>query len=276
MFTAIRGEGAFLNGERLAGQRRDRRRPDGDRHRHADHQPLHLSTASTRGSNAIRRPIGTVTIVGSSANSCAYVACGRLTGYFEESGLVDTAVGMLLVEEAGRRRHRLVGPRPGGLREDRLRHRRQPGNPRLPSRQAEERPDEEPQTPEGDLKTMSKLRVGVIGGGLVAQVEHLPNLIALPDLFDVVGVADPSAKVRTPLPSATASRPSTRRGAARRAARCGRHRDARLLPRRPHRGGAGARPARLLRKAALLRGRGRRARLRRRATAPAGSCRSAT
>ena len=29
------------------------------------------------------------------------MACGRLTGYFEESGLVDWAVGVLLVEEAG-------------------------------------------------------------------------------------------------------------------------------------------------------------------------------
>ena len=50
---------------------------------------------------AIRDPIGAVRIVGSSANSCAYVACGRLTGYFEESGLVDWAVGVLLVQEAG-------------------------------------------------------------------------------------------------------------------------------------------------------------------------------
>ena len=100
MFTAIRGEGAFLNGERLA-----------------------VSTQSSTGlltvgtglptSNLfsfagfydrlekIRDPIGAVRIVGSSANSCAYVACGRLTGYFEESGLVDWAVGVLLVEEAG-------------------------------------------------------------------------------------------------------------------------------------------------------------------------------
>jgi myo-inositol-1(or 4)-monophosphatase len=49
----------------------------------------------------IRAPIGAVRIVGSSANSCAHVACGRLTGYFEESGLVDWAVGVLLVTEAG-------------------------------------------------------------------------------------------------------------------------------------------------------------------------------
>jgi myo-inositol-1(or 4)-monophosphatase len=49
----------------------------------------------------LRAPIGAVRIVGSSANSCAHVAAGRLTGYFEESGLVDWAVGVLLVEEAG-------------------------------------------------------------------------------------------------------------------------------------------------------------------------------
>jgi myo-inositol-1(or 4)-monophosphatase len=42
-----------------------------------------------------------VRIVGSAANSCAYVACGRLTGYYEETGFVDTAAGILLVEEAG-------------------------------------------------------------------------------------------------------------------------------------------------------------------------------
>jgi myo-inositol-1(or 4)-monophosphatase len=51
--------------------------------------------------DAIRAPIGAVRIVGSAANSCAYVACGRLTGYYEETGFVDTAAGILLVEEAG-------------------------------------------------------------------------------------------------------------------------------------------------------------------------------
>ena len=40
-------------------------------------------------------------MVGSAANSCAYVACGRLTGYYEETGFVDTAAGILLVQEAG-------------------------------------------------------------------------------------------------------------------------------------------------------------------------------
>jgi myo-inositol-1(or 4)-monophosphatase len=40
-------------------------------------------------------------VLGSAANCCAYVACGRFTGYFEQTGFVDTAAGILLVEEAG-------------------------------------------------------------------------------------------------------------------------------------------------------------------------------
>ncbi len=47
-----------------------------------------------------------------------------------------------------------------------------------------------------------RLRVGVVGAGLIAQVEHLPNLMQLRDRFQVVGVADASAVVR----SAVASR----------------------------------------------------------------------
>jgi predicted dehydrogenase len=46
---------------------------------------------------------------------------------------------------------------------------------------------------------MTKLKVGIIGAGLITQVEHLPNLLALPELFTVIGVADPSAKVRNHL-----------------------------------------------------------------------------
>ncbi len=44
---------------------------------------------------------------------------------------------------------------------------------------------------------MTRLAIGIIGGGLIAQVEHLPNLLQLPALFRVVGLADPSATVRT-------------------------------------------------------------------------------
>ena len=46
---------------------------------------------------------------------------------------------------------------------------------------------------------MTRLKVGIAGCGLVTQVEHLPNLINLPALFDVVAIADPSATVRNAL-----------------------------------------------------------------------------
>lgn len=100
MFTAIRGRGAHLNGQRL--QVSDQAEvglfaigtglPVSGLHSFAGYYPR---------LEKIRDPIGCIRIVGSSANSCAYVACGRLTGYFEESGLIDWAVGVLLVEEAG-------------------------------------------------------------------------------------------------------------------------------------------------------------------------------
>ncbi len=41
-----------------------------------------------------------------------------------------------------------------------------------------------------------RLKIGVIGGGLIAQVEHIPNLLALGDRFEIAGVSDPSATVR--------------------------------------------------------------------------------
>ena len=100
MFTAIRGAGAHLNGERL----RVSEKTDVGMMAIGTGLPIHR-LHSFEGYYArlerIRDPIGAIRIVGSSANSCAHVACGRLTGYFEESGLVDWAVGVLLVEEAG-------------------------------------------------------------------------------------------------------------------------------------------------------------------------------
>ena len=40
------------------------------------------------------------------------------------------------------------------------------------------------------------VRIGVVGAGMISQVEHLPNLVSLGDRFQLVGVADPSAHVR--------------------------------------------------------------------------------
>lgn len=100
MFTALRGGGAFLNGERLKVSSQV------DKRLFAIGTGLPISGLHTFGGyygrlETIRDQIGAIRIVGSSANSCAHVACGRLSGYFEESGLIDWAVGVLLVEEAG-------------------------------------------------------------------------------------------------------------------------------------------------------------------------------
>lgn len=46
---------------------------------------------------------------------------------------------------------------------------------------------------------MKRLKVGIAGCGLVTQVEHLPNLLGLHELFEVIAIADPSAKVRNVL-----------------------------------------------------------------------------
>ena len=43
------------------------------------------------------------------------------------------------------------------------------------------------------------VRIGVVGGGLVAQAMHIPNLSARPDLFQLAGLAEPSETVRSAL-----------------------------------------------------------------------------
>lgn len=100
MFTAIKGGGAFLNGERLKVIDRD----------DPGLMALGMGLATPKLKTypgfydrlaTITAKAGGVRTIGSSANNCAHVACGRLSGYFEESGLVDWAVGVLLVEEAG-------------------------------------------------------------------------------------------------------------------------------------------------------------------------------
>ncbi|KKB09114.1 inositol monophosphatase family protein [Devosia chinhatensis] len=100
MFTAIQGGGAFLNGERLqVSQSQDVALMAVGTGLPTPNLSLHPGAYARL--DAIRAPIGGVRIVGSAANSCAYVACGRLTGYFEETGFGDTAAGILMVLEAG-------------------------------------------------------------------------------------------------------------------------------------------------------------------------------
>ncbi len=100
MFITIKGDGAYLNGERL----RVNASTDVALMCVGTGLPtpnLQLYPGAYQRLDAIRAPIGAVRVVGSAANSCAYVACGRFTGYYEETGFVDTAAGILLVQEAG-------------------------------------------------------------------------------------------------------------------------------------------------------------------------------
>ena len=100
MFTSVAGQGAFLNGERLSVSRQT----DVGLMMVGTGLPtpnLSLYPGAYDRLDAIRAPIGAVRIVGSAANSCAYVAMDRLTGYYEETGFVDTAAGILFVQEAG-------------------------------------------------------------------------------------------------------------------------------------------------------------------------------
>jgi predicted dehydrogenase len=46
---------------------------------------------------------------------------------------------------------------------------------------------------------MTKLRIGVVGAGLIGQVEHIPNLLRLSSQFQVTGIADASPKMRAEL-----------------------------------------------------------------------------
>lgn len=39
---------------------------------------------------------------------------------------------------------------------------------------------------------MARLRIAVLGAGMIAQLEHIPNLLRLTDLYELIGVSDPS------------------------------------------------------------------------------------
>ena len=101
MFTAARGEGAFLNGHRIRVGQRDSL--DGSiigtpfPTRYRDRMPAYLELFTRLISNCadIRRS-------GSASLDLCYVACGRFDGYLEQ-GLKqwDFAAGDLIVREAG-------------------------------------------------------------------------------------------------------------------------------------------------------------------------------
>ena len=100
MFSAARGEGATLNGEPIHVSRAKLLQesliatgfPSQKRHESPN---VHFYQEFTLRSHGVRR-------AGSAALDLAYVACGRLDGYWEfKLNPWDTSAGYLLVEEAG-------------------------------------------------------------------------------------------------------------------------------------------------------------------------------
>lgn len=113
LFTASRGEGAQLDGRRLRVTSRKGLEgallgtgiPYRDDHMHLMDDYLGMLKALVPGTAGIRRP-------GSAALDLAYVAAGRLDGFWEmDLNIWDIAAGVLLVEEAGG----LVGDLSGGM-----------------------------------------------------------------------------------------------------------------------------------------------------------------
>lgn len=110
LFTALQGQGAYLNKKRI---QVDHRRnslgesllvtgfPSSDRFKR---QMLKTDFAG------IFSKAGNVRALGSAALELAYIACGRLTGYWEVTLRPwDVAAGMILVEEAGGQVSNLYG-----------------------------------------------------------------------------------------------------------------------------------------------------------------------
>ena len=101
LFTATKGEGTYLNGKRLRVSRRDRLSdaligtgfPARDLSKLDEY--MEMFKIMTEKCQGLRRP-------GSAALDLAYVAAGRLDGFFEK-GLAkwDMAAGALLITEAG-------------------------------------------------------------------------------------------------------------------------------------------------------------------------------
>ena len=100
MFTAWRGGGAFMNGQRI---------------NCCPSKELKTSVVATgsppnfksldaclRGTTQLSKKVRTMRILGSAAINFAWVANGRLTSYFEaDLNVWDVAAGALLVQEAG-------------------------------------------------------------------------------------------------------------------------------------------------------------------------------
>jgi len=108
IFAAVKGRGATMNGVPISvGSETD----IGDATIAMGSPPGEESLAmSLKGIEALMPKVRTIRMLGSAALMLAWVACGRLTGYWEfDLSSWDIAAGALLIREAGGRFTDLVG-----------------------------------------------------------------------------------------------------------------------------------------------------------------------
>mmetsp|Transcript_1721 Transcript_1721/g.2183 ORF Transcript_1721/g.2183 Transcript_1721/m.2183 type:complete len:297 (+) Transcript_1721:204-1094(+) len=100
MFTAIKGRGAFVNNQPISVGNQEIL---DEAVVCAGSPPNPLSLApSLRGIQALTPKIRTLRMLGSAAIMFAWVACGRITAYFEpDLNSWDIAAGAILIQEAG-------------------------------------------------------------------------------------------------------------------------------------------------------------------------------
>ena len=110
VFHAIRGEGAFLNGERIhVSTRADMREAVIATGFYYDRGEMMAQTLDTIG-RLFRCNVRGIRRLGSAALDLCWVACGRLDGFFEyQLSPWDYAAAMLIVQEAGGRCANRVG-----------------------------------------------------------------------------------------------------------------------------------------------------------------------
>jgi len=102
MFTAIRGRGAYMNGEKIAVGEQEK---IGDAIIAMGSPPaVESMQMSLKGIEVLMPKVRTIRMLGSAALMLAWVANGRLTGYWEyDLSSWDISAGALLIQEAGGR-----------------------------------------------------------------------------------------------------------------------------------------------------------------------------
>jgi myo-inositol-1(or 4)-monophosphatase len=117
-FTAIRGRGAYMNDRPI---KIGEQSTLGDAIVAMGSPPAELSMSmSLRALPALMPKVRTIRMLGSAALMLAWVACGRLTAYWEyDLSSWDVAAGSILIEEAGGTMSDLKGGR-WGVRERKI------------------------------------------------------------------------------------------------------------------------------------------------------------